>query len=61
LLDTLLRNISFGFGRKRRRVKGVKDTDMRVFRIGLGEEKYSIATPIAEQFEDNWDFAGSLE
>lgn len=38
--------------------KEVKDTDMRVFRIGLESEKYDdIATPLAEQYENNWNFA----
>jgi hypothetical protein len=36
-----------------------EDTDMRVFRLGVKGEKYSIATPIAEQFENNWDFSES--
>jgi hypothetical protein len=35
----------------------VKDTDMRVFRLGLKGEKYSIYTSIAEQFENNWGFS----
>ena len=42
---------------KKKEGKRVKDTDMRVFRIGLKGEKYSITTPTDEQFENNWDFA----
>jgi len=34
----------------------VKDTHMRLFRIGFQEEKYRIPTPTVEQYEDNWEF-----
>ncbi len=34
----------------------VKDTDMRVFRIGLKGKKYAIRTPTADQYENNWSF-----
>jgi hypothetical protein len=33
-----------------------KDTPMRLFRIGFKDDKYSIPTPTAEQYEDNWEF-----
>jgi hypothetical protein len=36
--------------------KAVKDSDMRIFRIGNKAEKYRISTPTAEQYENNWDF-----
>jgi hypothetical protein len=36
--------------------KKVKDTEMRVFRIGLAKEKYAIRTPTAERYENNWEF-----
>jgi hypothetical protein len=36
--------------------KGVRDTDMRVFRIGQQNEKYPIPTPTAERYENNWEF-----
>jgi hypothetical protein len=42
---------------KKREGKKVKATDMRQFRLGLRGEKYKIrATPIGEDYEDNWDF-----
>lgn len=34
----------------------VNDSDMRMFRIGLKGETYSVATPTAERYEDRWDF-----
>jgi hypothetical protein len=34
----------------------VKDTPMRLFRIGFKEEQYRIPTPTVEQYEDNWEF-----
>jgi hypothetical protein len=36
--------------------KVVKDSDMRVFRIGQQNQKYPISTPTAEQCENNWEF-----
>ncbi len=33
-----------------------KDTEMRIFRIGLKGEKYKIPTPTVERYENNWDF-----
>jgi hypothetical protein len=45
---------------KEKEGKRVKDTDMRVFRLGLKSEKYPIATPTAEQYQNNWNFAESL-
>lgn len=41
---------------KKRETKKVKTVSMRNFRIGLKNEKYNIATPTAEKYEDNWDF-----
>lgn len=42
---------------KKKEDKKVKyNTDMRLFRIGIKGEKYSIKTPTAEEYEDNWDF-----
>ena len=34
----------------------VKDSDMRVFRIGICSERYGVSTPTAEQYENKWDF-----
>ena len=41
-----------------RRPKGneAKVTDMRQLRLGVRGEKYSIPTPIGEDYENNWDF-----
>lgn len=36
--------------------KKVKDTQMRIFRIGLKGNKYAMTTPLAERYEDNWEF-----
>lgn len=41
---------------KKKESKQVKETDMRIFRIGTQTEKYPIATPAAEQYENNWEF-----
>lgn len=41
---------------KKKEGKKVKDSEMRIFRIGLKEEKYAVSTPTIEQYEDNWDF-----
>ena len=42
---------------KKKEEKKVKyDTDMRLFRMGIKGEKYTISTPTAEQYEDNWEF-----
>lgn len=32
------------------------DSAMRVLRIGIKGEKYPIATPLAERYENNWEF-----
>jgi len=32
------------------------DTKMRLFRMGILNEKYNIDTPISEKYEDNWNF-----
>ena len=29
---------------------------MRLFRIGIRSEQYTIHTPTAEEYEDNWEF-----
>jgi len=36
--------------------KTVKDTDMRLFRIGSKDCKNKIFTPPVEKYENNWDF-----
>ena len=36
--------------------KHSRNNAMRTFRIGLKNEEYPIPTPIAEKYEDNWDF-----
>jgi len=41
---------------KRKEGKNVKDTEMRVFRIGFKGNEYSVATPLAERYENNWEF-----
>ncbi len=41
---------------KEKEEKKVKDTDIRIFRIGIKGEKYKIKTPTAEEYENNWDF-----
>jgi len=41
---------------KRKEGKRVKDTRMRVFRIGFKGNKYQVATPLAERYENNWTF-----
>ena len=33
-----------------------KDSVMRLFRMGMKNEKYKIATPTIEEYEDNWEF-----
>jgi hypothetical protein len=45
---------------KKREGKEVKETGMRIFRIGTQTEKYPIATPTAELYENNWDFSLSV-
>jgi len=34
-----------------------KDSDMRVFRLALEEEDHPLPTPMAEKYEDNWEFS----
>lgn len=42
---------------KKKEGKKVKyDTDMRLFRMGIKGEKYTIKTPTAEEYENNWEF-----
>jgi len=41
---------------KKKEGKKVKDGEMRIFRLGVKGEKYTIPTPLAEDYEDNWDF-----
>ena len=36
--------------------KNRKDNPMRKFRIGLDDKGYTIDTPLAEKYENNWDF-----
>lgn len=38
--------------------KRVKPSDMRMLRIGFQKNRYAIATPYAERYEDNWKFDG---
>jgi hypothetical protein len=48
---------AFWLDMKRKEGKEVKDTDMRILRIGTKAEKYPVPTPLAEQYENNWEFA----
>jgi hypothetical protein len=41
---------------KRKEGKKVKDTDMRIFRIGVKGAKYQASTPTTEKYENNWAF-----
>jgi hypothetical protein len=41
---------------KREEGKKVKDSAMRIFRIGLEHQTYVIQTPTAERYENNWSF-----
>src|SRR5258708_7615023 len=41
---------------KKKEGKNVKDTKMRVFRIGFKGNKYRVTTPLAERYENNWEF-----
>jgi hypothetical protein len=41
---------------RKREGKSMKDTDMRIFRIGTRSERYAVSTPTAERYENNWDF-----
>jgi len=41
---------------KKKEGKRVKDTEIRILRIGFGNKKYAIATPSTERYEDNWKF-----
>ncbi len=41
---------------KNKEGKKVKDTKMRIFRIGFKGNKYRVATPLAERYENNWEF-----
>jgi hypothetical protein len=45
---------AFWLEMKRKEGKEVKDTDMRILRIGTKDEKYPVPTPLAEQYENNW-------
>jgi hypothetical protein len=44
---------------KNKEGKKVKDTEMRVFRIGFKGNEYPVATPLAETYENNWEFRKS--
>ncbi|MFA6982082.1 MAG: hypothetical protein WC243_03615 [Patescibacteria group bacterium] len=39
--------------------RNIEETDMRKFRVGLEESGYTIDTPLAKDFEDNWDISQS--
>lgn len=41
---------------KRKEGKNVRDSEMRVFRIGLRGEQYKVKTPTADKYENNWAF-----
>ena len=41
---------------KKKEGKKIKDTDIRIFRMGLDGEKYRVPTPKIEKFENNWMF-----
>lgn len=41
---------------KKKESKRVQNTEMRIFRIGIAKEKYKIKTPIAERYENNFEF-----
>jgi hypothetical protein len=41
---------------KKKQGQRVSHTDMRTFRVGFQNEKYSLETPTAEQYENNWRF-----
>jgi hypothetical protein len=44
---------------KKKEGKTVEPNDIRTFRLGRKDEKYPIATPTADEYENNWDFAES--
>lgn len=46
----------FWLNQKRKEGKNVKDTEMRIFRMGFKGNKYRVATPLIERYENNWDF-----
>ncbi len=39
-----------------KKTKTGKDSDMRLFRIGIRGEKYAIPTATVKDYENNWDF-----
>ncbi len=41
---------------KKKERKKVKNTKMRVFQIGFRGNKYRVTTPLAERYENNWEF-----
>ena len=41
---------------KKKEGKNVKDSDMRIIRIGVQGEKYKVQAPTAEKYENNWGF-----
>jgi hypothetical protein len=41
---------------KRKEHKKVKDTEMRIFRLGFKGEDYRVTTPLTERYENNWSF-----
>lgn len=47
---------AFWLREKKKEGKKIKDSEMRLFRIGLRGEKYKVAIPTAEKYENNWDF-----
>jgi hypothetical protein len=47
---------AYWLSEKRKEGKKVKDTKMRVLRIGFKGNKYAVAPPLAETYQDNWEF-----
>lgn len=45
----------------RKRSKKQADNSMRLFRIGKRGEKYSIDTPLVENYENNWEFNNKIK
>ncbi len=41
---------------KNKKGKKGKDTKIRIFRLGCEGHKYPIPTPLAERYENNWEF-----
>lgn len=46
----------FWLNRDNGKHKDVGETTMRKFRVGLEKGEYKIETPVAKNYEDNWEF-----